>query len=820
MSDVATIRRLFFYQDAYHAEMYRKANGDVGYSPACDARFSDECKAHGYRCDTCQHRALTALTDERIEKHLAGRISLGAYQLRTDDTAGWGCLDIDADLEGEQPKQHVIMMTRLLLARATGMGLPVICEDTGNRGYHIWFFVPDGAPAVSIRRLLAWILQSIVEEEGEFAGIHVEIFPKQTSLAPGEFGNLVKVPLGLHKKTGRRCVLVNDDLSPVADSIDEQLAYLAQVETIDGAQLAQMIEDWVPDAPVSDDGNGHHTAEGPRPRNAARLAWRTQDFINRGAPGGTRNDRLFRAAADLAGNSYSQEEATAMLIDAATMSGLDREEVERTIASAYSKPRWPAIPDDGQDWDDVTTDMQNARRFVHMHSENVRYCSALGGWLVWDGTRWVKDDTGAVVQMAKAVVRYMLTEAANIPEENKRWDFIKSVRRCEAQGRIKAMLESAQTEEEILARVDDFDADPWLLNVQNGTIDLHTGELRPHRREDMCTRIAPIDYVPGMTDAVFDGYLANATAKDPGFERYLQKAAGYTLTGLTDEETVFLVLGPGATGKSTLVEALIAMLGDYGVKTSFDTFLLQRNVGGARPDLVSMRGARMVAAVEPEKGRKLAASTLKEITGGDTITARDLYKPPFSFKPTFKIWLAANDSPELPDDDTGLWRRLHRLPFESVILPEARDPEVKKHLTSADGGKTLLAWAVQGCLLWQDEKLKPPKIVREKTAELRRDFDPLAEFFADKCIVDPGGEVEAVALRRAYEDWARLHGATTIADREWGHRLLAMGCRRERRRTMGGPPKTLWIGIGIITASSDGDDEEPDFFAGVERMPF
>ena len=476
---------------------------------------------------------------------------------------------------------------------------------------------------------------------------------------------------------------------------------------------------------------------------------------------------------------------------------------------------------DDPNWDDVTTDMQNARRFVFLHGANVRYCEPLGGWLTWDGTRWRKDATGAVFLMAKAVVRYMLVEAAQMPDD--KWSgFVKSVRGCEAQSRLRAMLECASSEEEILAHPEDFDTDPWLLNVNNGTVDLHSGELREHRREDLITHLAPVDFVPGATDPVLDSYLANATAKDPAFARYLQKAAGYTLTGLTDEETVFLVLGPGATGKSTLVEALIAMLGDYGVKTSFDTFLIQRNVGGARPDLVSMRGARMVAAVEPEKGRKLASSTLKEITGGDTITARDLYKAPFSFKPTFKIWLAANDSPELPDDDTGLWRRLHRLPFESVILPEARDPEVKKHLTGATGGKALLAWAVDGCLYWQTEKLRPPKIVREKTAELRRDFDPLAEFFADRCILDPGVEIEAVALRRAYDDWAKEHGSASLVDREWSHRLKGMGCRRERRSRIG-YRATYWIGIGLLANDPDREEDQddgPDFFAGTEALPF
>lgn len=822
MRDVSTLRRLFFYQNAYHAEMYRKKNGEVGYSPACAKRFSDECKAQGYRCDTCQGRELVPLTDELLEKHLQGTVTLGAYQLREDGTVGWGCMDVDMDEDTEQAREHVRIMTGLLTRRVTGMGLPVVVEDTGNRGYHIWLFTPEGAPADLVRDVLEWALNSVQEDQGEFYGIHVEVFPKQTQLKAGEFGNLVKVPLGLHKKTGRRCLLVNDDLEPVSKTIVGQLAYLGQVGTLTANELLVIASEWLPDKSTGTILHREDDRESrPRPRDQARLSWNTQDFINNGSGTGTRNDRLFKAAADLAGNSFPEAEARDILTDAAVMSGLSPDETARTIASAYSKPRWPAIPNHDEIANgEATTDMRNARRFVLQHGADLRFCAPMGGWLVWDGRRWTADDNGMVMRLAKLTVQRMYGEADGIPDQEDRIKFIRSVMHCETLGKLKAMIETAESEHEVSARVEDFDTDPWLLNVANGTIDLRSGEIREHRREDLITHVAPVGYHPDSFDGVLEGYLSKATAKDPAFARYLQKAAGYTLTGLTDEETVFLVLGPGATGKSTLVEAMISMLGDYGIKTSFDTFLVQRNIGGARPDLVAMRGARMVAAVEPEKGRKLAASTLKEITGGDTISARDLYKPPFSFKPTFKIWLAANDSPELPDDDSGLWRRLQRLPFESVILPDERDPEVKRHLTS-DGGESVLAWAVAGCLLWQEEKLKPPKIVRDKTAELRRDFDPLAEFFADRCIVDPGVEVEASALRRSYDDWARQHGSSAISNREWGHRLQALGCRRDRRRSMGGPPKVLWIGIGILTNTSDDDqDDEPDFFQGTERMPF
>lgn len=814
---LALFRHLFFHQDAHHAEQFRTADGQVRYSPACAARFSPACKARAYRCDSCDARALTPLTEERLEQHLAGQITLGVYQLRTNGhgqeaTAGWLCLDVDADEETEQAREHVRLMTRLLVARLRNMGLSPVCEYTGNRGYHVWLFVAGGAPAPLLRRLGDWLVDSIVEEEGAFAGIHVEVFPKQTSLRPGKFGNLVKLPLGIHKKTGRRSALVKDDLTPVGAPMDEQLRYLASVRPIPAADLAQTIAEWLPDAP--EDGNAHRETS-PRTKAEARLSWKTRQFIEHGADSGTRNERLFTAACDLAGNGYNEREAGEMLLSAAVESGLARREVERTIQSAYSKERSPALPDHG-DAGALTTDIRNGRRFVEQHAHEARYCAPLGGWLVWDGTRWAYDDQGATLRMAKATVLAMYDEASSILDEDKRIKFVRGVVNCESMIRLRAMLESASVEREVCMHHAAFDADPWLLNVANGTLDLRTGELREHRWTDLITKLAPVSYDPQAEDVVLRRYLASCTDGNPGLAHYLQKAAGYTLTGLCDEETIFLLLGPGATGKSTLVEAMLALLGDYAVKTSFDTFLMQRNVGGARPDLVAMRGARMVAAVEPEKGRRLAASTLKEISGGDTLTVRDLYKSPISYRPTFKVWLAANAAPEMDDDDTGLWRRLHRLPFEHIVAEDERDPEVKRHLIS-DGRAAVLAWAVQGCLLWQQERLHPPAIVRQKTAELRREFDPLAEFIAERCIVETGVECEARALRAAYEEWARTFGAQVISDKEWGRRLKGLGCQRTRRRSMGGAPKVWWTGIGLV---ADAGEEPEGAGLGSGPLPF
>jgi putative DNA primase/helicase len=457
------------------------------------------------------------------------------------------------------------------------------------------------------------------------------------------------------------------------------------------------------------------------------------------------------------------------------------------------------------------SDLGNAQRLVAAFGADMRYCEPLGGWRVWDGRRWAPNETGQVERMAQKVTGQLLMDAVAVTDLAEQRLLTKHALGSESAYRQRAMLTLAQSQEPVAVRAQLFDADPWLLNVANGILDLRTGELGPHRRDAMATKLAPVVFDPDAQDPVFEQYLRDATGGDADFAAYLQRAAGYTLTGLTDEEAVFLVLGPGATGKSTLVEALLATLGDYAYKASFETFLAQRHNGGPRPDLIRMRGARLVAAVESPRGRRLAEAEVKELAGGDSVTARDLYRSPVTFKPTFKLWLATNHAPTMDDDDTALWRRIRRLPFEHVVAEERRDPEVKRYLADpGGGGPAVLAWAVKGALDWQERGLQSCARVRRATAELRAEFDPIAEFLETCCVVGPGAEVPAGDLRTAYEQWASDWGAKPIDNREWGKRLRALGCESSSPRRDGRQVR-VWQGIGLLTEDgvTDVTDEEP-----------
>jgi putative DNA primase/helicase len=457
------------------------------------------------------------------------------------------------------------------------------------------------------------------------------------------------------------------------------------------------------------------------------------------------------------------------------------------------------------------TDLGNARRLVAQHGQDLRFCAALGGWLCWDGQRWAPDDGGEVERRAKATVATLFVEAGAMPRGTKNleaasdaaWRFAHASESARA---LAAMRTLAWSEPGIPMRPEDFDADPWLLNCANGTLDLRTGELRAHDRADMITRLAPVAYDPNATHPILDRYLADTTRGDADFIAYLQRAAGYSLTGLTTEECFFLVLGPAASGKSSLVESLLVLLGDYAVKSSFDAFLEHgSNVGGATPELARLRGARLVAASETSKARQLNEVAVKELTGGDSVTCRNLYAPPFTYRPQFKLWLACNESPKLTDTDSGLWRRLQRLPFEHELPEDARDPAVKAAL-QGDALPAVLAWAVRGCLDWQRQGLRPAPVVRAATVALRVDFDPLAEFFSEMCVFARAAETPGQELRQAYESWASDNGAKPIGNREWGQRLQAKGCQKLRRRDAGGR-SMVWRGVGIVADSGqDGQD--------------
>ena len=437
------------------------------------------------------------------------------------------------------------------------------------------------------------------------------------------------------------------------------------------------------------------------------------------------------------------------------------------------------------------TDLGNAERFVRMHRGHVRFCYPWSRWFVWMGTHWAVDDTGEIYRRAKETVRAIYHEADQCEDENRRPALANHAAKCESEGKLNAMLAMAQSEPGIPVLPDALDRDPWLLNVQNGTLDLKTGQLGPHRREDLITKCLPVAYDPQAQCPRWCAFLDRIFDAKQALIAYVQRAIGYSLTGDVSEQCMFLPHGPGENGKSTQLQTLLGLLDAYAKKTPTETLMVRR--GESIPnDLARLRGARLVVAVEAEAGRRLAESLVKELTGGDTIAARFMRAEWFEFEPQFKLWLATNHKPRILGTDRAIWRRIRLIPFAVIIPKVEQDRQLGEKLREEWPG--ILAWAVEGCREWQAQGLGEPEEVIQATEAYRAEQDVLGAFIEECCYQ----EAEAVALAKdlfgAYRTWTEANGERLTTQKDFGVRL------GERGFTSGAGAGNVrkWFGIGLL----------------------
>ena len=435
-----------------------------------------------------------------------------------------------------------------------------------------------------------------------------------------------------------------------------------------------------------------------------------------------------------------------------------------------------------------TTDAGNAERFQSLHGARFAFVHAWGSWYHYDGVRWLRDTSGEATRGALATLRATAAEAEKVPDEDQRGELLKHALDSESSARIAAMLNIAQSL--LPVSTDDLDRDVDLLNVANGTLDLRTGELRPHHRDDWLTRLAPVAFDANASCPRWEAFLLRAMGGNEALVAFLQRAIGYALTGHTNEQVLFLLYGVGANGKSTFLETIRALLGDLSAIADFNTFL-KRDSDGARNDIARLVGTRFVSAVEAEAGKPLAEALVKQLTGGDTITARFLFKEFFDFKPQFKIWLAANHKPTIGGSDHGIWRRIRLVPFTVTIPEHERDPRLTQKLAEELPG--ILAWAVRGCLAWRENGLGVPDEVKAATASYREEMDAFGGFVEASCVSDAGATVPAAELYAAYTKWCEANG-----ERARSQKSLASGLReRGFEAAKGAKGVRVWRGIRL-----------------------
>jgi putative DNA primase/helicase len=488
---------------------------------------------------------------------------------------------------------------------------------------------------------------------------------------------------------------------------------------------------------------------------------------------GSRNATLASLAGGMRRRGLSEEQLLAEL----RLINSDRVEPPlpdpEIVAIAASISRYPAGPATHRQF--KRTDYGNAERLVDRHGDQLRFSSGIG-WLVWDGRRWQRDENRSAMRLMKETVRAMWSELPEIADPAEKSTFFSFLLRSESEPRLKAALKLAESEAGVVVSASELDCRPWLLNVRNGTLDLRTGELRAHDPADLLTKLSPAVFEANARSTLWESFLERITGGDHALRGFLQRAVGYSLTGDTREEKLFFAHGPAASGKSTFLEAIKAVLGDYATTADFESFLKKKGDAGVRNDIARLAGTRMTIGIEVEEGKRLAEGLLKTLTGGDTITARHLYKEFFEFLPQFKLWLAANARPRVSASDSGMWRRIVQVPFTEAIPEQERDPGVKLQLKhDHDVQAAILAWALEGCLAWQKHGLAIPERVRLYTDEYRAENDPLADFFEERCVFEPRAVVRRSELRRAYEEWAKENGEWPVAPRTLAGALKARG---------------------------------------------
>lgn len=451
---------------------------------------------------------------------------------------------------------------------------------------------------------------------------------------------------------------------------------------------------------------------------------------------------------------------------------------------------WSGRLDDETAREFNNTDLGNSRRLIAWEGGDLRYCYPWGRWSVWTGRNWLVDDRGEVIKRAKATVSKIYQEAAAAKDEETRKVLAKHAMSSESERKIKAMVELAKPEVSILP--EELDADPWKLNVQNGTIDLRSGKLLDHRRADLITKLAPVDYDPMATAPNWEAVLERVMPSEE-LRSFFKRLCGYALTGDVSEHVLPVLYGTGANGKSTVLNALLEALGDYGIQAAPDLLVSKR---GSHPtELADLFGMRLVASIEVEDGRRFAESLVKQLTGGDRVRARRMRQDFWEFEPTHTVFLATNHKPEVRGTDNAIWRRIRLIPFTETIPPDEQDKRLPEKLCGELAG--IMAWAVEGCLEWQLDGLRAPEEVLEATGEYRSEMDVVGAFLDECCVLGDAETVSAADLYRAYGEWCKDTGETLEKQRKFGGRLTERGGFERYRGGKSGGHR--WRGVDLLT---------------------
>lgn len=445
-------------------------------------------------------------------------------------------------------------------------------------------------------------------------------------------------------------------------------------------------------------------------------------------------------------------------------------------------------------WQD-DNDIGNARRLVDRFGQDLRYAYEPGRWYVWDGCVWRRDRSGRVAELAKEVAKGIFADAVNA-SGTRRTSLLGHAARSSSQRAVRAMIGLAATDERVSASVAAFDADPWSINTPAGIANVLTGEIEPHDRARLMSRMTRasgrLDAACPATDAVLDRAFGGSAE----LIEYFWRAVGYSMLGTTREQVMFICHGRGGNGKSTVIDAIVDSLGDYAATSAASTFVAKdRERGGPEPELLDLAGSRFVAISEWGERTRLNEGRVKSLTGGDKITARGLHQDPTTFDVTSTLWLPCNHRP-IVSADYAVHRRLRFIPFD-VQVPEAeQDPAVKEAVCSEIDG--IFARAFAGARRYLSDRLVEPVQVSAARAGVREESESFQPWLDESCAIGPGIEARAAALRASYRDWCAANDAVALSNEALTGRLKAVGATPVRRAD-----GVYWLNIALRSEESE-----------------
>ena len=434
------------------------------------------------------------------------------------------------------------------------------------------------------------------------------------------------------------------------------------------------------------------------------------------------------------------------------------------------------------------TDITNRDYFLKAFGDKIRYCLMWNKFLLWNGTCWEIDKKGKVEEDCVDFVHHMYRGLRVINDLQLQKDFEKHLIKSESFRRIQALVGLLKMSKDIKVADDELDTDNYLFNVNGITLNLKNGKGFPPEPKNLITKKSKFVYDKEAKCPTWDLFLMQIFNQDKDLIRFVQKAMGYSLSGDVTEQCLFILWGTGANGKSTFLNVLQELFGDYACTTGTETFM--KKTSEQSNDLARLKGIRLVTTTEVEQGKSLSESLIKQITGGDEITARFLYGEYFSFKPTFKIFMATNHKPKIRGADNGIWRRIKMIPFTVTIPPEQRDKTLTEKLIAENSG--ILNWLIQGYAMWRKEGLNEPNAIREANEEYRMDMDAVGTFVNDCFDIDATlrWRLPNQMLYQTYIKWCNVNNERVMSQKWLTMRMSEKGFKR-----MVSNNGRIWLGL-------------------------